>query len=177
MAPSRLPNPFAARLSPPPILPGPLPFLRAGRLRDELILLAPIFAEPVDHIDPTELIEPTLAPDNLIALSSPTADPALQGRDVRTSMSSTSELPLPRRGGESVVANGAANSANVGPSGGIGSSWDCETVVGRNRRCGSCRSSCVPNVVMLSNEAIDVAALPFPPNVSIVPIDVFKPVE
>jgi hypothetical protein len=38
-------------------------------------------------------------------------------------------------------------------------------------------SSCVPNVVMLSNEAINVAALPFPPNVSIVPIDVFKPVE
>jgi hypothetical protein len=38
-------------------------------------------------------------------------------------------------------------------------------------------SPCVPNVVMLSNEAIDVAALPFPPNVLIVPIDVFKPVE
>jgi hypothetical protein len=27
------------------------------------------------------------------------------------------------------------------------------------------------------HEAIDVAALTFPPNVSIVPIDVFKPVE
>jgi hypothetical protein len=45
--PSRLVNLFKARLVPPPILPGPLP-LRAGRLRDVVLLPAPILAEPLD---------------------------------------------------------------------------------------------------------------------------------
>jgi hypothetical protein len=173
MAPSRLPNPLAAQLDLSPILPGPLPLLRAGRLRDKFILLTPIFAEPVDHIEPTELIEPTLAPDSLIVLSASTADPALQGRDVRASMSSTSELLLPRRSGKSVAANGSSNSANVGPSDGVGSSWSARLLMvetvhveaadaseprdnadanelreGRCMRSHSSSSSCNLNVVM-----------------------------
>jgi hypothetical protein len=201
--PSRLPNSSAARLDPPPIFPGPLALLRAGRLRDELILLAPILAEPLDWVDPTELIEPTLAPDSLVLLSAAIAEPALRGRGVRASISSTSGLPLPRRGGESEAADGTADSGKVGPNGVVGSSsasarlFVVETVdveaadasearddadasessEGRRMLSYSSSSSCVLIVVVVANDAVEVVDLLFPPNVSIVSMDVFEPVE
>jgi hypothetical protein len=63
--PSSLPNLSVARLDPLPIFGGPFPLVRFDRLRDELVVLAPIFADPQDLVDPTELIECTLAPDSL----------------------------------------------------------------------------------------------------------------
>jgi hypothetical protein len=62
-----------------------------------------------------------LAPDNLMLLSAAMVELSLRGRGVRASMSSTSELPLPRWGGESVAADGAAGSGKVDPNGVVGS--------------------------------------------------------
>jgi hypothetical protein len=114
-------------------------------------------------------------------------------------MFSTSGLPLPQPGGESVVADRAADSGKVGPNDVVGSSsrsarlFAVETVdkeaadtseahddadasessdYRRIRVCSS-SSSGVPNVVVVANEAVEVAALPvlpFPPQVSIVSI-------
>jgi hypothetical protein len=83
--PRRLPNSSAALLEPIPMLRAALlasALDRIGKLLLNIILLAPILAKPLDCVEPTELI----------------AEPTLRGRGVRASMSSTSGLPLPRRG-------------------------------------------------------------------------------
>jgi hypothetical protein len=112
-SPSRLPISCAARLDPLFFLAGTL--ASTSKLRDEHISFALIFPQPLNSADATELNQSTLAPDNLILLSSAITEPTLRGRGVRASMSSTSELPLPRRSGESVAAEEAADSGKVNP--------------------------------------------------------------
>jgi hypothetical protein len=163
-------------------------------------LLAAIFAKPLDMIDPTKLIQLTLALDSLVILSAAIAEPPLRGRGERTRMASRFGLPLPRLVGDSVVADGAADSGKVRSNGVVGSlsrsarllvveTADVEATGvsegrddanasepgdGRRMRSFSSSSSCVQNVVVVANEAVEVSALPFPPNISIVSIYVFE---
>jgi hypothetical protein len=118
-------------------------------------------------------------------------------------MSSTSGLPLPRRGGESVAMDAAAASGNVGSNGVTGSSsmsarllvvetvdveasntseardyaYASESNDGLRMLLYSSLSICVLIVVVVANKAVEAAPLPFPPKVSIVSMDVFEPIE
>jgi hypothetical protein len=52
-----------------------------------------------------------------------------------------------------------------------------ESSVGLRMRSYSSSFSCVLIVVVVANEGVDAPALPFPPNISIVHIEVFEPIE
>jgi hypothetical protein len=169
-------------------------------LRGEHILFAPIFAQPFGLFDPKELNQSTLAPDFLILLSDVIGEPTLRRRGVRASISSTSELPLPRQGGESIAAG---DPGNIGPNSEAKSSSTSarlfvvvtvdvkaadtpkardeagmsESSDGPRMRSYSPWSSYVLNLVGATKEAGEVASLPFPPNVFIVFIDIFEPIE
>jgi hypothetical protein len=165
-------------------------------------LFAPIFAQPLDLVDPNKLDQSTLAPDILVLLSDVIGEPTLRRRGVRASISSTSELPLPRQGGESIAA-GAIDPGNIGPNSEARSSstsarlfvvatvdveaadtstardeaGTSESSDGPRMRSYSPWSSYVLDLVGATKEAGEVASLPFPPNVFIVIIVIFEPIE
>jgi hypothetical protein len=120
------------------------------------------------------------------------AELALRGRDMHASMFSTSGLPLRRWGGESVAAEEAADFVKVSLKGVVGS-WSrserllvvitvdveaadasearddadaSESSDGRRMRSFTSSSSCVLNVVVVVNEAVEVAALPQPSRIN-----------
>jgi hypothetical protein len=165
-------------------------------------LFAPIFAQPLDLVDPNELNQSTLAPDILVLLSDVIGEPTLRRRGLRASISSTSELPLPQQGGESIAA-GATDPGNIGPNSETRSSstsarlcvvatvdveaadtskarddaGTSESSDGPRMRSYSPWFSYVLDLVGATKEAGVVASLPFPPNVFIVIIDIFEPIE